>query len=430
MDLSANTQTILLLTAPLIVGRGKPATRPLSPGEYSKLAVQLSEHGLEPSNLLQNDFGGVLNDSQIGFDGDRIKALLHRGLLLSQALENWQSRSIWVISRADYDYPEHYKRMPGQHRPPILYGCGNKSLLQNGGLAVVGSRKISEELVEYAESVGRLAANALSTIISGGAPGVDQASVHGALSGGGTATVVLPGELEKAVMSRLNRDMLMDGRLALISPFDPRARWSVGQAMGRNKLIYGLSNAALVVESSYNEGGTWPGAVEQLDKLHFVPVYTRSAGSPSKGLDGLRDRGALEWTEPQNIEDFRAVLKSKISVRQAKVVEQPPLALDDSEISEAFEGGGGDHVAQPETGPRDRAVESKHPSDILLATADKLLATIDKPITVSNVAQYLGVNKKQAGDWLKLLEESGVFHRKTKRAPYERVALFDGCSTK
>ena len=37
-SLSPNTQAILLLTAPLIVGRGEPSSDLLTPGEYRRLA--------------------------------------------------------------------------------------------------------------------------------------------------------------------------------------------------------------------------------------------------------------------------------------------------------------------------------------------------------------------------------------------------------
>lgn len=41
--LSANTQAILLLTAPLIAGRGAASSDLLSPGEYKRLARHLRE---------------------------------------------------------------------------------------------------------------------------------------------------------------------------------------------------------------------------------------------------------------------------------------------------------------------------------------------------------------------------------------------------
>jgi predicted Rossmann fold nucleotide-binding protein DprA/Smf involved in DNA uptake len=58
----------------------------------------------------------------------------------------------------------------------------------------------------------------------------------------------------------------------------------------RNKLIYAFADAALVVNSDLNKGGTWAGAIEQLDKLKFVPVFVRSTGVLNKGIEGLRRR--------------------------------------------------------------------------------------------------------------------------------------------
>jgi predicted Rossmann fold nucleotide-binding protein DprA/Smf involved in DNA uptake len=62
----------------------------------------------------------------------------------------------------------------------LIYGCGDKRLLHNGGLAVVGSRGADEQSLEFTHSVGQLAATAGVTIISGGAKGVDRTSMQGA----------------------------------------------------------------------------------------------------------------------------------------------------------------------------------------------------------------------------------------------------------
>lgn len=53
MDLSLNTQAILLLTAPLLVGRKRTSdVAPLPNREYGKLAARLLERGYEPADLL------------------------------------------------------------------------------------------------------------------------------------------------------------------------------------------------------------------------------------------------------------------------------------------------------------------------------------------------------------------------------------------
>ena len=45
-----------------------------------------------------------------------------------------------------------------------------------------------------------------------------------------------------------------------------------------------------------DSGGTWAGAVEQL-RRYPTPVYVRSTGAPTAGLDALRERGAMPWPE-------------------------------------------------------------------------------------------------------------------------------------
>jgi predicted Rossmann fold nucleotide-binding protein DprA/Smf involved in DNA uptake len=92
----------------------------------------------------------------------------------------------------------------------------------------------------------------------------------------------------------------MESKLVLVSPYDPMAGFNVGNAMQRNKLIYALADAALVISSDYQKGGTWAGATEQLTKLRLVPVFVRSRGDIGKGLWELQNMGALPWPNPSN----------------------------------------------------------------------------------------------------------------------------------
>ena len=122
---------------------------------------------------------------------------------------------------------------------------------------------------------------------------------QGALQAGGRVVCVLSDSLERRALQRDNRSFLKDGQLLLLSPYDPLAGFNVGHAMQRNKLIYALSDAALVMNSEYNRGGTWTGAVEQLEKLDLVPVYVpANASGPGTALHELRVRGALPWPDP------------------------------------------------------------------------------------------------------------------------------------
>ncbi len=160
-------------------------------GEYNKLARLLREKQRQPADLIGADAGEVIGICARQFGDKRLEALLGRGFLLSQAVERWNARSIWVVGRADASYPERLKARLKEDAPPLLYGCGDFALLEKGGLAVVGSRHVDEELINYTEGIGKLAAEAHRTLISGGAKGIDKAAINGALQAGGEAVAVM-----------------------------------------------------------------------------------------------------------------------------------------------------------------------------------------------------------------------------------------------
>lgn len=306
--LSPNTKAILLLTAPLIAGRVTGSPDLLTPGEYKKLALHLREAGNGPCDLLKPDADSLIAQCRRVIDTARLERLLARGFLLGQAVERWQARAIWVLSGDDQGYPQRLKTRLKEDAPSLLYGCGQRDFLDGGGLAVVGSRNADESLILFAEEVGRRAASAARTLVSGGARGIDQAAMRGALGSGGRVIGLLADSLERTALARDNRNPLLDGQLVLLSPYDPNAGFNVGHAMQRNKLIYALSDAALVVNADVDRGGTWAGAAEQLEKLRLVPVYVRSSGGLSDGLAALRERGALLWPDPEDNAALNAAL--------------------------------------------------------------------------------------------------------------------------
>ncbi len=179
--LTSNTQAMLLLTAPLVAGRPEASHDLLTLGEYNRLARILREKQKQPADLIGPDARDLIELCAQSLGRARLDGLLRRGFLLSQAVERWNTRAIWVISRADSRYPKRLKARLKEDAPPLLYGCGEITLLENGGLAVVGSRHVDDELINFTEEVGRLAAKAHQTIISGGAKGIDRAAMHGAL---------------------------------------------------------------------------------------------------------------------------------------------------------------------------------------------------------------------------------------------------------
>ena len=310
-SLFPNTKAILLLTGRLLVGRHREVSEPLPLREYRKLEEHLRERGFQPADLLLGDPEDVLGDYPPGDGGlERIKYLLRRGGRLAQAVDHWHTRAIWVISYYDEEYPRRFQDRLPRSAPPLLYGCGDRSLLNEGGLAVVGPREADEEALDFARRTGVLAARAGLPLISGGARGTDREAMTGALEAGGRTVGVLAAKLEKEIMTRDRRDWIVNDQMLMISRYDPGAGLNRGTAMGRNSLIYNLADAALVVKAHPEQGGTKAGAESQLQRKknpdQQVPVYVRDL--PSPGLTALRKKGAQPWPNPQTPEDLKTLL--------------------------------------------------------------------------------------------------------------------------
>ncbi len=417
---SLNTKAILLLTAPLIIGRERRAsTKPLAAGEYNRLARRLRESQRQPADLLGDGARRLVEECRLDFDSQRIERLLDRGFLLGQAMERWRTRGLWVTSRADADYPRRLRERLGAQAPPVLYGCGNRESLDSGGLAVLGSRNVDHDLIDYAEGVGHLAAEARRTLFSGGARGIDQAAMRGALDAGGTVTCVLADGLERAATHRDHRDALMNDRLVLICPYDPAAGFFVGHAMQRNKLIYALADAALVVSAEFEKGGTWAGAVEQLRRRPFASVYVRATGETDKGLDGLLKHGAKPWPNAGDAAALRSLLVAPPEDGSApgaapllREAQRDPAPADDAPPAQA---------ATPQPVVEPGSGDGLTPAEELLATVEKLLLPyLAEPRTEDDVAKTLGVRKHQARAWLNGLVDGGRIEKLTRPVSYVR----------
>ena len=402
--LSANTQAILLLTARLMVGKGQTnaSAELLKPSEYQRLAAHLVSIGKQPADLLTPTADEVIEACDAVVRSERLRSLLRRGFLLSQAVERWRTRAIWVVSRADAAYPRILKTKLKGRAPAVFYGCGEIELLGTGGLAVVGSRNVSDELVRYAKDIGSLAARASCTVISGGARGVDRAAMDGALGAGGRVVGVLAEDLDREAMRRSNRDPLRSGCLVLVSEYDPCASFSIGHAMERNKLLYAFADHALVVNAEFEKGGTWAGAVEQLDKLRLARVFVRSTGDANPVLDELLKRGAHPWPNPSVPGDLREALSS--------AAERPAI------------------VTPSGPNPSRAAVES--PAEALFrGVQDVVLPMLEQPKTETELADLLDVTERQMREWLQRMVDRGLVFCDSDAAYYATVPQPDSAAT-
>ncbi len=222
----------------------------------------------------------------------RIEKLLSRAGQLGIELERLNSIGVWVVTRADANYPLRLKKVLKQKAPVVLFGAGEENLIELDGICIVGSRDVDQNGADFTQTLANRCAKDNLTVISGGAKGVDSIAQQTALMAGGKVISILSDSLEAKIIKREYREAITAGNLLALSPFNPRSRFKVYTAMERNKYIYALSKYAVVVSSSVKKGGTWAGATENL-KAGWVPLFVRAGNEIPDGNKMLLGLGGI-----------------------------------------------------------------------------------------------------------------------------------------
>lgn len=406
MATSGNSDAVLLLTAHLSGSDGNGA-KPLTTEEWWAFENWLKERNATLEYLLENVDEVLGGRSDPRGTTERIKRLLDRGSALGLAKDRWAQAGLWWLTSADDDYPALLKKRLGQASPAVLYGCGCRTLLCSGGIAVVGSRAASETDLSWTRSFGEAVAEAGYSVVSGGARGIDQAAMFGALDKGGTVVGILADSLLRASSSKMYRSHLRSQDLVLISPFNPEAGFTVGRAMQRNKYIYCLSDRALVVHSGI-KGGTWEGAIENMKK-QWVPIWVRrdSDGSGNTALLSVHPAQGL----PQEV--IQQICISDQSAASSGQVEGDFL-YSDTKV-ETAPSSAGNVSEQPEhTKPQEQS------SDLYGHFIQSLRELLAKgSIKKSELENHYGLETKQFDTWMKRAIEEKVVIKKLRPVRFE-----------
>lgn len=165
-----------------------------------------------------------------------------------------------------------------KYAPTLLYIKGNKQLLQEKSIAIVGSRNASANGLKFTHNVAKQATEGFKVVVSGFAKGIDRAALDNALKYIGQSIIVLPqGVLTFSTGYRAYQHQIAEGDVLVLSTFHPNSPWSVGLAMARNPIIYALAQEIYVADSS-NSGGTWAGVNDGLRKGRSIYIRYPETG--------------------------------------------------------------------------------------------------------------------------------------------------------
>lgn len=175
-------------------------------------------------------------------------------------------------------------RAVGWSEPVFVRG----SLSDGPVVAIVGARAATSVAMQCAYDIATHLARRGVHVVSGGALGIDGAAHRGALSGGGTTTVVLGTGVDIAYPDRhaalFQEVVRAGGALASLVPDGtPPRRYSF---VRRNRLIAALADMVVVVEAELRSGS--------LSTAHAANIYGRlvAARPGSPGCNRLLADGA------------------------------------------------------------------------------------------------------------------------------------------
>ncbi len=262
--------------------------------------------------------------SDAGLTASKIAALKSAETTAKKWSETAAEKKLRFLSILDDEYPSDLKRVLGKATPPILSLWGNFDLLQQPAVGFCGSRDASEQGITFAEDTAEQIAAQGWVVVSGHARGVDLAAHLTALQHNGATIIVAPeGLFNFKLRAALKRQMRRE-QVLIISEFQPNARWSVANAMTRNKTICGLSNAMIVVESG-EKGGTFEAGKFALSA--HVPLFVADYAHPAPSAAGnpfFIERGAVALRRSRETGRTNLThLISKVQEHQQKLQEQP-----------------------------------------------------------------------------------------------------------
>ncbi len=172
----------------------------------------------------------------------------------NKILDECDRLKINIVCFGDENYPEKLRNI--EAAPLVLYYVGDLSALSNPSVAVVGTRRASAYGLKVADKIARELTSHNITVISGCAEGIDMQTHRSVTDKHGNTMALLGTSLEKDYPSgsgKLKRQIINCGG-AVISEYAPHTKTSPWMFPVRNRLIVGLSDKVVIVQSPKKSG--------------------------------------------------------------------------------------------------------------------------------------------------------------------------------
>jgi DNA processing protein len=206
-----------------------------------------------------------------------------------RAIQRWQSNGVRLITLDHPAYPVRLREL--DDAPPTLFvrGVWDERAVNGRAVAIVGTRSPSPQAETAAQHIAFTLAARGYSIVSGLARGIDTQAHMGALacSGGYTLAVLGGGVLNIYPPENESHAKAISMYGALVSEQMPYADSKATYLVARNRVITGLCEAVIVIETETDGGAMHAArrALEQGRRLYTLDL-------PASGNRALIEAGA------------------------------------------------------------------------------------------------------------------------------------------
>lgn len=390
------------------------------PGLKSPARLALLRHFGSPEDLFFADREELLLAENV--PPAQAELALNRDLSAAdRILADCQRLGQRILTIQDAEYPQRLRNI---FDPPlVLYAKGRMPAIdEEAAIAAVGTRKCTPYGIASAERLGQELAACGAVVVTGLARGVDSAAARGALRAGGTVIGVTGGGLD-VVYPAENGDLYADVAAAgvLLSEYPPGSPPDKAHFPVRNRIMSGLSVAALVVEAPERSGAliTARLALEQGREVYAVPgpigapmsvgcnrLIRDGAGLAAEGWDILRDFQERFPEKLRPARDIPAWTPLPTRRRAAPEPRQKPEAVPEA-------------ASKPEGALRTVSPEGLTDDQIALLRTLEAKA----PIQVDDLIETTGIPARRVSSALTMLEIDGMVRPHSGKRYTRTVAL-------
>ena len=241
--------------------------------------------------------------------------------------ENLSNQGFELTTVLSPDYSQTLIRNYKQGYSPVLfYVKGNKKILKEKSVAIVGSRNANEISIKFTDNIAKKASKEYKVVVSGFAKGVDKQALDSAIKFKGQSIIVLPqGVLTFGSGYKEYYKQIVDGNVLVLSAYHPKTPWRAELAMARNSLIYGLADEIYVAESG-ETGGTWSGVIDGLRRGR--KIFVRQPESNENNANELLiQKGA--FAVDMNGNEIKSLYEKIKSTEELPLIKDSLVNLDE-----------------------------------------------------------------------------------------------------